>query len=192
MRSALGGDNLDTPEEVAQKGLVHTGGLALNLGHHRNGSVALTRCVPPPRARTRTVCWQPAGCRCLGWGLGCCCACLVARRAASVECLGGARRCVGGPTGWAFLGGYCRLEVCCHVAVKFRCGRSGQGRSPQRLRAEHRAWRDPTSSAPLVVRVSLLCPEPSFEHAPDASNSFAHLGDYVGGNGRGAQMLVHT
>lgn len=44
MRSALGGDNLDTPEELAQKGIVSPGGgLALSLGNHANGSAPFTR-----------------------------------------------------------------------------------------------------------------------------------------------------
>lgn len=43
MRSSLGGDNLDTLEELAQKGIVPSGSFALGLGHHRNGSVKLTR-----------------------------------------------------------------------------------------------------------------------------------------------------
>lgn len=52
MRSTLGGDNLDTPEELAQKGIVPNGGVGLVLGHNRNGSVSLTRFVG---------CWMWAG-----------------------------------------------------------------------------------------------------------------------------------
>lgn len=44
MRSALGGDNLDTTEESAQKGIVPPGeGLALSLSQYPNGSVSLSR-----------------------------------------------------------------------------------------------------------------------------------------------------
>lgn len=47
MRTALGGDNLDTPEELAQKGIVPNGksGRCLSLDNRANGSYFLSRCV---------------------------------------------------------------------------------------------------------------------------------------------------
>lgn len=49
MRSALGGDNLDSPEELAQKGIVPNGGLGMgmgmSLGHRRNGSISIPRYI---------------------------------------------------------------------------------------------------------------------------------------------------
>lgn len=49
MRNSLGGDNLDTPEEMAQKGIGHNRDLRLGIGygHRRNGAepTALTRWV---------------------------------------------------------------------------------------------------------------------------------------------------
>ena len=43
MRNSLGGDNLDTPEELAQKGVGPNRELGLGVGHHRNESLSLTR-----------------------------------------------------------------------------------------------------------------------------------------------------
>lgn len=45
MRNALGGDNLDTPDELAQKGIISNGGGSLSLGRHRKGSISFSRCV---------------------------------------------------------------------------------------------------------------------------------------------------
>lgn len=48
MKSTLAGDNLDTAEELAQKGILVNGELSLSLEHHRNGSMSLARfdCFP--------------------------------------------------------------------------------------------------------------------------------------------------
>ncbi|CAN0040212.1 unnamed protein product [Laminaria digitata] len=43
MRNSLGGDNLDTPEELAQKGIGPNRDLGLGIGHRRNGSFKVTR-----------------------------------------------------------------------------------------------------------------------------------------------------
>ena len=44
MKSTLAGDNLDTLDELAQKGILSNGELGMSLEHHRNGSISLGRC----------------------------------------------------------------------------------------------------------------------------------------------------
>lgn len=47
MRSTLARDNLDTPDELAMKGILPNGGelgMGMGLEHHRNGSFSLARC----------------------------------------------------------------------------------------------------------------------------------------------------
>lgn len=43
MKSTLAGDNLDTLDELAQKGILSNGELSMSLEHHRNGSMTLAR-----------------------------------------------------------------------------------------------------------------------------------------------------
>ena len=43
MKNTLAGDNLDTLEELQQKGILSNGDLGVSLEHHRNGSIALAR-----------------------------------------------------------------------------------------------------------------------------------------------------
>lgn len=45
MKNTLAGDNLDTADELAQKGIVANGEVSMSLEHHRDGSVSLSRCV---------------------------------------------------------------------------------------------------------------------------------------------------
>lgn len=44
MKNTLAGDNLDTAEELAQKGILSNGDLGMSLEHRRDGSMSLTRC----------------------------------------------------------------------------------------------------------------------------------------------------
>ncbi|CBN74057.1 hypothetical protein Esi_0012_0109 [Ectocarpus siliculosus] len=43
MKNTLAGDNLDTAEELAQKGILSNGELGMSLEHRRDGSMSLTR-----------------------------------------------------------------------------------------------------------------------------------------------------
>lgn len=43
MKSTLAGDNLDTMDELAQKGILSNGELSMSLEHQRNGSISLAR-----------------------------------------------------------------------------------------------------------------------------------------------------
>lgn len=55
MKNTLAGDNLDTPDELAKKGILPNGELSMSLEHHRDGSISLTRCVSSPLTLTLTL-----------------------------------------------------------------------------------------------------------------------------------------